>query len=246
MPKFFVPAENIQGEEVIITGEDAHHLGAVLRMQVGDAIKVSIPGKERFLVSISQIDSHKVVGKIIQRQSISQEPPIRLRLFQGLAKGEKMDWVVQKAVELGAQEVIPFTSRYCVVKLDEKKQEKKIQRLQRIAHEAAKQSQRDNLPVVQRVLKFSELLGDITSRPDHLVLVPYELEEAQGLSSLVAQDVREISIIIGPEGGFAIEEITELTKVGGIPITLGPRILRTETAGIVALSLVGYRFGDLG
>ena len=188
--------------------------------------------------------SDGVEGDVVQRFRSYQEPPIRLRLYQGLAKGDKMDFVIQKAVELGVKEIVPFTSQYTVVKLEASAAEKRLRRWQRIADEAAKQCLRAELPVVRPLISFEQVLADLKEGPkDKLVLLPYEHEEKQGIKSVPTGEWGAVSIIIGPEGGFHPAEVEAARENGAKVVSLGPRILRTETAGLVALSLVGYRWG---
>lgn len=247
MPRFFVTNEQIDGSLVRILGSDAHHISRVLRLQAGDHVEVAFGTGEIGVVELTQFSDDEVLGQIVQRFRAYQEPPIKLRLYQGLAKGDKMDFVVQKAVELGVSEIVPFTSRYTVVKLDHKAAEKRQQRWQRIAEEAAKQCQRAELPKVSPVVSFSQVIGQIMGRQKwELVLLPYEHEEQVGIKNIAEEDCRSVSIIVGPEGGFHESEVEQARQAGAHIITLGPRILRTETAGLVALSLVGYRWGDLG
>ncbi len=189
----------------------------------------------------------QVVGTVLETVLRSQESPLRLTLFQGLAKGDKMDFVVQKAVELGAAEIVPFSSYHTVVKLGEKQQEAKRARWQRIALEAAKQSKRTRVPAVGEVHTFAAVAARVksASRLGELVVLAYEGEKQVGLRDLDAGG-QAVSAVIGPEGGFSPAEVGELISAGAKVCSLGPRILRTETAGLVLLSLVGYKWGDLG
>ncbi|HHT73137.1 MAG TPA: 16S rRNA (uracil(1498)-N(3))-methyltransferase [Firmicutes bacterium] len=245
--RFFLTDQNVIGEKVRITGEDAHHITRVLRLQAGDHVEVAFGSGEIGIVELTSVKSDGVEGDVVQRFRSYQEPPIRLRLYQGLAKGDKMDFVIQKAVELGVKEIVPFTSQYTVVKLEASAAEKRLRRWQRIADEAAKQCLRAELPVVRPLISFEQVLADLKEGPkDELVLLPYEHEEKQGINSVPTGEWGAVSIIIGPEGGFHPAEVEAARENGAKVVSLGPRILRTETAGLVALSLVGYRWGDLG
>lgn len=247
MPRFFLTDENIMGTRVRITGDDAHHIVRVLRLKAGDHIEVAFGTGEIGVVELTSLRKDAVEGKVVQRFRSYQEPPLRLRLFQGLAKGDKMDFVIQKAVELGVKEIVPFTSQYTVVKLEAEAQARRQKRWQRIAEEAAKQCLRTELPLVRPLISFHEVLAELKERPqDELVLLPYEHEEKQGIKRLPPEEWGAVSVIIGPEGGFHPHEVEAARAVGASVVSLGPRILRTETAGLVALSLVGYRWGDLG
>lgn len=247
MARFFVNESDITGQLVKISGPDAHHISRVLRLKPDDYIEVVLGSGKIGKVKLIAFADDLVEGQIVQSYQADQESPINLRLYQGLAKGDKMDLVVQKAVELGVTEIIPFSSRFTVVKLDGAAAEKRRQRWQRIAEEAAKQCRRTQIPNVSPVMGFQEVLDQLSVRDEeHLVLLPYENEERQGIKDLEVGSCSTVSVIIGPEGGFHVQEVEGAQQIGAKIITLGPRILRTETAGLVALSLVGYRWGDLG
>lgn len=247
MARFFLSDQNVSGVQVRITGEDAHHIARVLRLRPGNHIEVAFGTCEIGLVKLAAVTKDAVEGEVVQRFRSYQEPPLALRLYQGLAKGDKLDFVVQKAVELGVKEIIPFMSQYTVVRLDAEAAEKRVRRWQRIAEEAAKQCLRAELPAVRPVVSFDQVLAELNARPrDELALLPYEHEEQQSIKGLPDGEWRTVSIIIGPEGGFHPDEVEAARKAGAVVVSLGPRILRTETAGLVALSLVGYRWGDLG
>jgi 16S rRNA (uracil1498-N3)-methyltransferase len=177
----------------------------------------------------------------------SQESPLAITLFQGLAKGDKMDLVIQKAVELGAIEVVPFTSRFTVVRLEEKQARTRQTRWERIALEAAKQSGRTRIPIIGPLHTFSGLSEAVKARCalGDLVILAYEGATKMGIGSL--DDPKQgVAVIVGPEGGFAPDEVEALALAGAKVCTLGPRILRTETAGLALLSMIGYKWGDLG
>jgi 16S rRNA (uracil1498-N3)-methyltransferase len=247
VPRFFLTDNNVSGTLVRISGDDAHHVARVLRLRPGDHIEVAFGSGEIGIVELRTVCRDAVEGQIVQRFRSYQEPPLLLRLYQGLGKGDKMDFVIQKAVELGVKEVIPFVSQYTVVKLDSAAASKRVQRWQRIAQEAAKQCLRAELPVVMPIVSFDRVLEELKAKTqDELVLLPYEHEERLGIKSVPVQHCRGVSIVIGPEGGFHPDEVEAARRLGAWVVSLGPRILRTETAGLVALSLVGYRWGDLG
>lgn len=245
--RFFIEQDQLILDAVTITGDDAHHITRVLRLQAGDIIECVARDEHIYLVELQQI-GNTVFGKVIETTLNSQESPLQLTLFQGLAKGDKMDLVIQKAVELGVQEIIPFTSRYTVVKLTEKQAKSRQERWERIAYEAAKQSGRTRLPIVRQVQSFPEVVSNVQSRinQNEVVFLAYEGETQTGLKGLELEKPNHASILVGPEGGFSPDEAHSLTEVGAHSLSLGPRILRTETAGLVALSLLGYRWGDLG
>ena len=246
LARFFVQADQIDDGIVRITGDDAHHIARVLRMTPGDEIECVGADELVHLVRILQLGP-PVEGLILDSQERSSESPLRLTLFQGLAKGDKMDLVIQKAVELGVGEIIPFTSRYSVVKLDEKQAQKRKKRWDRIAMSAAKQSGRTRLPLIRKLHGFEDLIVHVKKRTGEgeLTLLAYEGERENRLKNLT-ESLTAVSAIVGPEGGFARQEVTMLEEAGAMVCTLGPRILRTETAGLVMLSLLGYKWGDLG
>lgn len=245
--RFFLKQGQYSAGRIEIRGDDAHHITRVLRLQAGDQIECVGEDELVYLVELEELGS-VVLGKVIQTKQSFQESPLHLTLFQGLAKGDKMDLVIQKAVELGVQEIIPFTSRYTVVKLTEKQALSRQERWERIAYEAAKQSSRSRLPVVHKLHSFPELVLNVEKRlsQDNLVLLAYEGETQNKLKELDVAKPSSVSVLVGPEGGFSLEEVEALTSTGAQSLSLGPRILRTETAGLVALSLLGYRWGDLG
>ena len=241
MHQFFVEPENIQGNKIVITGEDVNHIKNVLRMKVGDEIAVSngVDGKEYRcgIVSISE----EVLCELRFVKEDGVELPSKITLFQGLPKADKMELIVQKAVELGVYEIVPVSMGRCIVKLDEKKQKSKISRWQGIAESAAKQSKRRIVPQVTSVMSIKEACK-YASEMD-IVLVPYELAEDMPKTRELIEAIKpgqKIGFFIGPEGGFEEMEIALAMEAGAKPITLGKRILRTETAGFTVLSILMY------
>ena len=241
MHQFFVEPENIQGNKIVITGEDVNHIKNVLRMKVGDEIAVSngVDGKEYRcgIVSISE----EVLCELRFVKEDGVELPSKITLFQGLPKADKMELIVQKAVELGVYEIVPVSMGRCIVKLDEKKQKSKISRWQGIAESAAKQSKRRIVPQVTSVMSMKEACK-YASEMD-VVLVPYELAEDMPKTRELIEAIQpgqRIGFFIGPEGGFGEMEIALAMEAGAKPITLGKRILRTETAGFTVLSILMY------
>lgn len=246
LARFFLQPGQLQNDQVMITDDDAHHITRVLRLGIDDEIECVDRMGQVHLVRIREVGK-MVFGTVVGVLEFSQESPLTLTLFQGLAKGDKMDLVIQKAVELGVHEVIPFLSRYTVVKLDEKQAKTKHTRWQRIALEAAKQSGRTYVPVVHQPRSFADLVGSIAAGHDQgsLTILAYEAEQHIGIRDVDARP-QAVAVIVGPEGGFAPEEVKALAQAGAQVCSLGPRILRTETAGLVLLSIVGYKWGDLG
>lgn len=246
LARFFLQPGQLQSNQVVISGDDAHHITRVLRLKADDTIECVDSTGQVYLIRIEEVGS-LVHGEVTGLVESKQESPLAMTLFQGLAKGDKMDLAIQKAVELGVTEVVPFVSRYTVVKLDEKQAKNRQARWQRIALEAAKQSGRTRVPEVHKPCSFRTMVERIKERRDqsHLVILAFEAERHRGIGALDAEP-KGVSVVVGPEGGFSPEEVDALQSVGAEVCTLGPRILRTETAGLVLLSIVGYKWGDLG
>ena len=242
MYQFFVEPGQIQGRRIIITGSDVNHIRNVLRMKPGEEIAVSngTDGRE-YRCGIESFTEDEVICSLRFMKEDGVELPSRIHLFQGLPKADKMELIVQKAVELGAYEVVPVAARRCVARLDEKKAPSRINRWQGIAEAAAKQSRRGIIPQVHPVMNMREAVA--YARTMEVKLIPYELAENMGHTKEVLGAVKpgtDIAVFIGPEGGFEHEEI-ELAMAAGIePVTLGRRILRTETAGLTVLSWLMY------
>ena len=240
MYHFFVDPAAVGEETIAITGKDFNHIAHVLRMKQGEEITISTIGEAKeYLCAIDTFDADRVVCRILDRQTDTAELPAKILLFQGLPKADKMELIIQKAVELGAAEIIPVEMARSVVKLDDKKAASKVIRWQAISEAAAKQSKRGIIPVVNSPLTYKEALKR-ASECD-LFLVPYE--DARGFAHTREVLARlkpgqSVAVIIGPEGGFAPSEIEAAVAANGEVITLGKRILRTETAGLVALSLI--------
>lgn len=242
MYQFFVEPEQIQGNKVIITGKDVNHIKNVLRMKAEEEISVSsgMDGKE-YRCGIKELCGEEIICEVRFIREEKVELPSKIYLFQGLPKADKMEWIIQKAVELGVYEIIPVAVKRSVVKLDARKAESKILRWQGIAEAAAKQSKRGLIPGVRNVMNFQEAIN--YSRQAHVKLIPYELAGDMEKTREVFGGLRpgeDVAVFIGPEGGFAPEEIETAVKEGIVPITLGKRILRTETAGMTVLSIIMY------
>lgn len=247
MQRFFAGAEQVDEEkgEITLTGGDVNHIKNVLRMRVGDELWVSAGGEKEYYCTIEAFAEGAVRLRIYYVSRPDYELPSKIYLFQGLPKGDKMELIIQKAVELGAYSVIPVEMKRCVVRLDAKKAEKKRQRWQQIAEGGAKQSRRMIVPEVSPVLSYREAL-EMAGGLD-LILLPYEnakgMEETRKILGEVRPGLR-IGIFIGPEGGFEEEEVQAAVEKGARPITLGHRILRTETAGMALLSVLMFRLEE--
>lgn len=241
MQNFFVYDWQVQGDTVTIEGTDVNHMVNVLRMKVGEEVSVHDDVNRKYLCRIAELQEDKVCLSILEQQTSDTELPCRIYLFQGLPKGDKMEWIIQKGVELGAYAIVPVATKRAVVKLDEKKAQKKVARWNSIAESAAKQSGRGMIPEVLPVMKFSEALQ--FAKELDLNLIPYEKAERIADTKQRIEKIRpgqSIGIFIGPEGGFEEAEVEMAKEMQAIPVTLGRRILRTETAGMTMLSILMY------
>ena len=245
MHRFYVDNLSELNKSVIIDGEDVNHIKNVLRLSIGDSITVSDGSSRDYECVIASI-SDVVTADIVDIHDCNAELPVKLGLFQGVPKADKFELIIQKSVELGASEIIPVMMKRTVVKLDDKKQDKKLERYRKIAEAAAKQSRRGVIPEVASYISFKNAVKSLLNGDDktkRLILVPYESAEGMDyarkiISSAVNYD--EIDIFIGPEGGFADSEIELAKECGASIISLGNRILRTETAGLAILSILGF------
>lgn len=246
MPKFFVDPSQIDDNEIQITGEDVNHIKNVIRMHPGDEIIINDRQGHDYECIIKNINSDRI-WCIIKEMIISEnEPLIYTCLFQSLIKGEKMDFIMQKSVEIGVSKIIPITTDRCVVKLEEKKRlESKVVRWNKIAESAAKQSQRGVVPEVTMPLSFENALQYARKHLDRSC-IPYERENSKKLKSFLQEKQdSSVGIFIGPEGGFTEKEIHLAVSYHIEPVTLGKRILRSETAGLVVLSNIMYEAGEM-
>lgn len=241
MYHFFVTKEQTAGDRIEITGDDVNHMKNVLRMKIGEQVTVSDGCDREYLCHIEEIFDDHIELKIEDIFGVTNELPSEIVLFQGLPKGDKMELIIQKAVELGAARVVPVMTNRTIVKWDAKKAKKKIERYNTIAKTAAKQAKRSVIPVVEEVVSFRqacEMASELSAN-----LIPYENAKGMNASRKAIADIKgkqSIGIFIGPEGGFEKKEVEQAVAVGAIPITLGKRILRTETAGMAVLSILMF------
>ncbi len=241
MHHFFVTPDQVRDGRIYIDGSDVNHIKNVLRMRNGETLKISDGNNKKYLCQIETMTSDEVCALIMEEQSQNTELPSRIVLFQGLPKGDKMELIVQKAVELGAYEIVPVATRRAVVKLDAKKASKKVERWNSIAESGAKQSGRNVIPKVTDVMSFKEAV--LYAKKLDVVLIPYELAEGMPKTREIISGIKpgqSIGVFIGPEGGFEAEEVAFAMHEGAVPVTLGKRILRTETAGLTTLSVLMY------
>ncbi len=248
MHKFFVEGNSISGNICTIKGDDVKHIYKVLRLKEGDRVNINNCSGSEYIGEILEVSKMEVRAKIIEKVELNNESKVKVHLFQGLPKAAKMDLIAQKCTELGISKITPIITDRVVVKGNETSEFKKVDRWNRIALEACKQSKRSIIPTINQPIDFEPLLEELASYD--LVVVPYENQENQGIkyvkSKVANKKIENVAIIIGPEGGFEESEIEALKNIGSYIVTLGPRILRTETAGFTALSLIMYEFGDLG
>ena len=243
MHRFFIP--QLYNEEMTVTGVDAKHIGKVLRMQPGDKLQIVSDDGVSALAEVVAITESTVTVRCLEKLAESHEPAVKITLAQGLAKGEKMDFIIQKAVELGAYSIVPVAMEHSVVRLDGAKADKKVERWQKIAEAAAKQSKRDIIPQVQDVQTVKEMLANNDCKTK---IIAYECEDRMSLKTALreAGQMEDLLLIIGPEGGISESELAKAREAGAVPVSLGRRILRAETAGLVAMSAIFYETGDLG
>ncbi len=246
MQRYFVTKDSIADGIVTITGGDVHHIVRVMRMEQGDEIICSDNDKRTYRCRISSLHNEAIQATILEEYGQKSELPVAVTIAQGLPKGDKLEFITQKSTELGASCVLPFSARRSVPKWDEKKAGKKIERLNKIAKEAAEQAHRDRIPKVEKLHSFQELLGRMKDY-QHCI-VAYEEVARQGEPSLLAKALARVQrkqsllVIIGPEGGLTPEEVEKLKEEGAALCGLGPRILRTETAPMYVLSAISYYF----
>lgn len=238
MPRFFV--ETVSGDTAVITGADAHHIARVLRMRIGEPLVLCDGKGMDYHSEIQAVDDREVVLRVTSRTATVSEPSVQVTLYQGLPKSEKMDWIVQKAVELGVARIVPVAMLRSVVKLSAADGEKKRVRWQKIAAEAAGQSGRGCIPVVEAPLSLKQVAAQL-QQP---TVVFYE-GGGEPLSRHINRTTPSVSVVIGPEGGFDSAEIEALTANGAVVATLGKRILRCETAPIAALSVIMQLTGNM-
>lgn len=241
MYRFFVDKADCLSDEIIITGQDVNHIKNVLRLKVGEEISVSDGADKEYICSIRELTEDKVFAKIEDVLGNNRELPVEIYLFQGFPKGDKLETIIQKAVELGVAKIVPVMTKRSIVKLDDKKAAKRVERYNAISLAAAKQSKRSVIPEVLPVMSFKEALK--LAETLDMNIIPYENAEGIAASKAVIKEVasqKSLGIFIGPEGGFDQAEVDDVLAIGGKSITLGHRILRTETAGMTVLSIIMF------
>ena len=250
MPRFFVKAEQVNETKIIIIGEDVKHIKNVLRKQIGEKLEICNQDTGiTYICEISEINEEKIINNIIKEIS-SEEENVKVDIYQGLPKSDKMELIIQKSVELGVNAIIPVEMKRCVVKLDSKSENKKIERWQKISESAAKQSGRNIVPEIKHVTTV-EKIAELTKEYD-IMIVCYENEKENYLKTelknlketLSIKENIKIAVIIGPEGGLEEKDVNILKQKGAKIVTLGKRILRTETVALNLLSIIMYELEE--
>ncbi|MHA0855762.1 RsmE family RNA methyltransferase [Paenibacillus sp. CMAA1364] len=252
MQRYFISMEQFKETTVDITGEDARHITRVMRGKVGDKIIVSDGISREAIVELEILEQGLVTANIVEHLEMLQEPRVKITLAQSLPKGDKMETVIQKCTEIGAVSFIPFLSERTIVQYDAKKEEKRLERWRKICKEAAEQSHRNIVPVVDSPLTWKQLMNSFNQYD--AVYFCYEKENGSQLRDAVQPLIEKVKtnnepkvlLIVGPEGGFSEGECRKAEEAGAISIGLGRRILRCETAGMVALTCILYDFGEMG
>lgn len=248
MHRFFVDKEHVTNNKILIKDKDFNHIKNVLRMQVGEKLEVSSHGT-LYLGYIESILNDSLLIDILETKDSLNEKQIEITLFQGLAKGSKMDLIIQKGTEIGVKNFYGLLTRRTIVKInDPKKEKKRLDRWKAIAEEAAKQSKQRFIPEVKELINFKSMIELL--KEEEIVIVPYEdeinISIGQVLKELKLKEEKKINLIIGPEGGFEKEEIEAIKNIGGKIVSLGSKILRTETAGFVSSTIILYELSGTG
>lgn len=254
MPKFFVKQEQINENIVNIIGDDVNHIKNVLRLKIDDKINIcNITNGENHISKIINIEKQNIQCSILEKLESNVESNIDINILQGIPKADKMELIIQKSIELGVKEITPVLMKRCITKLDNKNEKNKIERWQKISEIAAKQSGRDIIPKINNVINIENICNIINNYD--IVLVAYEnektnsikeeLKKSKELCKKITNRNIKIAIIVGPEGGIDLEELNLLKNKGAKSITLGKRILRTETVALVITSIIMYELGDM-
>jgi 16S rRNA (uracil1498-N3)-methyltransferase len=252
MQRYFVAPEQFSGDTVTIGGEDARHIAKVMRGKEGDKLIVSDGVSREALVAIVHIEIGEITANVVEVLEMTHEPRVKITVAQSLPKGDKMETVIQKCTEIGAVSFLPFLSERTIVQYDERKEGKRLERWRKICKEAAEQAHRNIVPSVEPPLSWKKLLQTFTDYD--AVYFCYEKEEGLQLRSAAAlmlealkdQEAVKIMVVVGPEGGFSPEECMGAETAGAVSVGLGRRILRCETAGMVAAACLLYESGEMG
>lgn len=245
MYKFFVANNQVKDNEIEIIGEDVNHIKNVIRLKIGEKIAIcNRETSESYITNIINIYKEKIICSILDKDIHTTESNVNIDIYQGIPKSDKMEYIIQKTTELGVKHIYPVTLERCIVKIDKKDETKKILRWQKIAEASAKQSKRDFIPKIENFVNLENICKNIQKYD--IILIAYENEESntikKELQKIVKNENINIGVVIGPEGGLAEKEVDTLIEAGAKCVTLGKRILRTETAPIVILSDIIYEF----
>ncbi|MNM10123.1 Ribosomal RNA small subunit methyltransferase E [compost metagenome] len=253
MQRYFIPKDSFSEGTVTIGGEDARHIARVMRGRPGDKLIVSDGASREALTEIAEIGEGVVTAAILEMLPMTHEPKAKITVAQSLPKGDKMEIVIQKCTEIGAAAFVPFLSERTIVQYDERKEGKRLERWRKIAKEAAEQAHRNIVPEISAPLSWKELLKSAEGYA--AVFFCYEKEEGLQLRTAVAPwaerlkngaEENAVLVIVGPEGGFSEDECREAEEAGAVSVGLGRRILRCETAGMVAAACILYETGEMG
>lgn len=246
MDRFFIERKILQ-KDIIDNPEDVKHISKVLRLRVDDNIEVVDSEGKEYICKILDISKEFVEYKITEEVSVQRELKIKINVYQGIPKAQKLDLIVQKLTEIGVSSITPVEFKRCISSIKEEKEDKKIARLKRIIYEASKQSKRNHIPKIEKPKSFKELVDNLKNNSINIVFYECELENniKTYLNTLDINSLESIGLIVGPEGGIAIEEIKVLESSGCKILTLGSRILRTETASVVASAIIAYEIENL-
>jgi 16S rRNA (uracil1498-N3)-methyltransferase len=245
MHRFFVPPQSIRESRVLLRGSIVHQIRDVLRMRSGDEIVLLDNSGRAHRTELQMVEQDVVRGRVVDSWQLATEPSAHITLYQGLLKGQKFDWVLQKGTELGITSFVPVIAARCLVGSVDDVSETRVERWQKIITEAAEQSGRAILPSLASPIFFEHACQQVGE--GKLSIIPWEEERSRGLREVLQNSpgCHEINLFIGPEGGFTVEEIDTAKSLSLVPVSLGPRILRAETAGIVAASAILFELGDL-
>lgn len=247
MRRFFIAPDGVQQDTVVFDAELAHHMGTVLRLMPGEQVTVCTGDGMAYVVELEQFTKDSVTGRIIERLENQTETDVQIVLYQGMPKGDKLELIVQKCTELGVSAVIPVETSRSIVHLDGSKAAKKLERWQKIAQEASQQSKRVQVPTIGPYLSWKQCLQQLREQ-DGLTIVFWEDEQTKSLKTMLRsqeQKPARINLIVGPEGGLSEAEVQQLREIGTVSVSLGKRILRTETAGMAGIAIVMYEYDEL-
>lgn len=243
MPKFFIKKDSIINSKLLLTGADINHIIKVLRKSTGDILEASDGEGSGYIIRISEIHKDKIIAEILE-EKVEKCNDISVTLYQSIPKGDKMDLIVQKCTELGAARIVPFISERTVVVIDDKNKAKKVERWRKIGQEACKQCMRSTVPKVSDIYSYDKVVSEVSEYD--LCVVAYEKENVS-LKRILKENnsSKSLAVIVGPEGGFSETEIQRAVNNGTKSVSLGSRILRTETAGMIILGNIMYELEDM-